>query len=150
MARAMPTGFGAFGVYNFPVLRCKRLANFRGNFRKLRIENTTLFLGQVGPCEALPAPLPSTDTLDTLLTHRVASQRRVPTAKALENCLPSRFSSVASRLFELFSAVAGPAAAFPRLHSAPKRRDFADFAELASPMSHDLARFRRRRRRRFA
>ena len=42
-----------------------------------------------------------------------------------------RFSSVASTFSELaglFSAVANPAAAFPRLNSAPKRRGFADFA----------------------
>ena len=46
-----------------------------------------------GPCEALRAPLPSTDALDTLFTLRAASQRRVPTAKALaepllERCKP--------------------------------------------------------------
>ena len=45
---------------------------------------------------------------------------------------PPNFSSVASTFSELvglFSAVASPAAAFPRLNPAPKRRDFADFAD---------------------
>ena len=46
-----------------------------------------------GPCEALRAPLPSTDALGTLSTHRVASQRRDSTAKVLvlpllERCKP--------------------------------------------------------------
>ena len=46
-----------------------------------------------GPCEALRTPLPSTDALGSLFTHRVASQRRDSTAKALaepllERCKP--------------------------------------------------------------
>ena len=43
-----------------------------------------------GPCEALHAPLPSTDALGGLFTRRVASQRRGSTAKALAEPLLDR------------------------------------------------------------
>ena len=43
-----------------------------------------------GPCEALRTPLSSTDALGSLFTRRVASQRRVSTAKALAEPLLDR------------------------------------------------------------
>ena len=80
--------------------------------------------GRARPCTRLCRRL-------TRLTPSLHSESLPSAAIRRPKCLFCRFSSVASRVSELaglFSAVASPAAAFPRLDSASKRRGFADFA----------------------
>ena len=79
-----------------------------------------------GPCEALRTPLPSTDALDTLFAHRVASQRRDSTAKALVLPLLER----CKHLLGAGGAVLGrckPCCSLPSAEFSPKTPRFRRF-----------------------